>query len=102
MWAPNSRLGLWLGLGLGLGLAACDPGPPFPDPVVVDPDGDGVSGACDPFPMTPGDHITLFESFRGPTLPVGWNAVGTWSFAGGNAVVTSSDGELNYLTIPHP
>jgi Thrombospondin type 3 repeat len=81
---------------------ACDPCPPFPDGVVVDPDGDGVSGLCDPFPLTGGDHIALFESFRGPGLPAGWVALGTWSFVGGNAVVTSADGDLNYLTIPHP
>jgi Thrombospondin type 3 repeat len=81
---------------------ACDPCPPFADDVIDDPDGDGVSGACDPFPQTPGDHIALFESFRGPGVPLGWTAIGTWSFAAGNAVVTSSDGELNYLTIPHP
>jgi len=81
---------------------ACDPCPPFADDVVVDPDGDGVSGACDPFPLIGGDHIALFESFRGPGLPAGWDALGTWSFVAGNAVVTSGDGDLGYLTIPHP
>jgi hypothetical protein len=81
---------------------ACDPCPPFADDPVVDPDGDGVSGACDPFPLIGGDHITLFESFRGTGLPAGWDALGAWSFVAGNAVVTSSDGDLSYLTIPHP
>ncbi len=52
--------------------------------------------------MIGGDHIALFESFRGPGLPAGWEATGTWSFAAGNAVVTSGDGDLSYLTIPHP
>jgi len=81
---------------------ACDPCPPFADDVVVDPDGDGVSGLCDPFPLVPGDHIALFESFRGTALPAGWNAVGAWSFVNGSAVVTSGDGDLSALTIPHP
>lgn len=82
---------------------ACDPCPPFPDgSVAIDPDGDGVSGLCDPYPMTGGDRIALFESFRGAALPAGWVALGTWSFVAGNAVVTSGDGELHYLTIARP
>lgn len=80
---------------------ACDPCPPLADNVVVDPEGDGVSGLCDPFPQTGGDHIALFESFRGPGLPPGWVSLGTWSFVAGDAVVTSADGAENYLTIPH-
>jgi hypothetical protein len=83
---------------------ACDPCPPIADPdPIVDPDSDGVSGACDPFPATPGDAIRVFESFTAPALPAGWATIGSgWTFAGGSAVIDSGSDDLNYLTIAQP
>lgn len=75
--------------GDGLG-DVCDPCPPFADTSPpTDFDGDGVSDNCDPHPMTPGDVIAVFDGFdHGP--PPGATIIGNWSFANGQAQVTSA------------
>jgi hypothetical protein len=79
----------------------CDPCPIIADSLpIADRDNDGVSDACDPFPETPGDRIVAFETFTGTALPAGWTTIGTWTFAGGQAVVRSNDGQVSYLTTP--
>jgi hypothetical protein len=81
----------------------CDPCPPIADSFpVVDPDGDNVSGNCDPEPDTPGDRIVAFEGFTTPALPAGWSMLGNWSFDGEHAVIVSDSGDLNLLSTPVP
>jgi hypothetical protein len=78
---------------------ACDPCPPYPDN--TDGDTDGVGDLCDPNPTTGGDQMALFEGFA-DGIPASWVNVGGWTASGGNAVIVSSDGGIEYLGAPMP
>jgi hypothetical protein len=65
---------------------ACDGCPQVPGSN-LDTDTDGVPDACDPHPMTAGDHLLSFEPFKqAGGLPAGWQVVagmtGHWSVTG--------------------
>ncbi|MCX5743087.1 MAG: thrombospondin type 3 repeat-containing protein [Proteobacteria bacterium] len=83
--------------GLGDG---CDPCPIVADgAVALDTDHDGVGDACDPHPTIAGDVLVLFDGFA--SMPAG-EAVqidGSWTFAGGQAIVTSTLQSRGALTI---
>jgi len=68
---------------------ACDPCPVVADDAPPDADGDGVADACDPLPNYPGDFIRYFEGFH-TAVPAGWEEIGTWTYATGGAITTSS------------
>lgn len=81
---------------------ACDPCPPIVDvDPIVDLDADGVSGPCDPDPITPGDRIAAFEGFAEPLSP-DWSASGSWTVVDGSAVLVNQSGEVALLTIASP
>jgi len=81
---------------------ACDPCPPYADAdPIADPDGDGVSGQCDPHPSTPGDSIVLFDGFD-HAEPAGALAIGTWTIANGSASVIGSLNAYTTMTFDSP
>ena len=83
--------------GDGLG-DVCDPCPPLGGSANVDSDGDGVGDGCDLHPNDPGDTIALFIGFGGG-MPAGSQANGAWTFANGDAHVTTSEDSAATLTL---
>jgi hypothetical protein len=79
---------------------ACDPCPPYANATDNhDSDGDGVGDGCDPDPITPENHIHLFEGFNNPTIGGGGSAtpIAHWTIGGGKVTVMGSSSS----NVPH-
>jgi hypothetical protein len=86
--------------GDGLG-DVCDPCPPFGGDANVDSDGDGVGDGCDPHPNDGGDTLALFLGFS-DGMPAGSQTNGAWTFANGDARVSTSEGAAATLSLAQP